>query len=129
MRELTVAIGKLVYSYTRFSWARKIVAKQCDQADKEHCESNRQYCHVGHIDNTICYATQVSELPDTHRLGLVIHEFGHMILQGPDMSGKGRFTEQDANDAGGHATGIKVYWKGEKTLEWARCPKWLLEIL
>lgn len=118
------------YSRTHLPWLLQLGACWCPMCDKDHVESDRQYCHVGHRPHTVCFAGAISKLPLSYQLGLAVHELGHMILQGPNMDGpKRRYTEGDANDAGGRAVGIKVHFKGPKTLEWAKLPKWALEAL
>lgn len=95
------------------------VAKHCAQCDREHEESDRQYCHVGHVRGVICFAAAIDELPLGYKLGLAVHEIGHIMLEGPNFDSKHRYTEQDANDAGCEATGIRLEFKGKKTLEYA----------
>jgi GNAT superfamily N-acetyltransferase len=109
-----------------FEFAHKIEAKHCPQADREHADSDRQYCHVGHRKDTICYAKATDDLTIEWKIGLAVHEFGHLILQ------EGQYynhSEEEANEAGGQATGIPVDFKGKKHLEWSRCPVWFKEIL
>jgi hypothetical protein len=56
-----------------------VVYADCDNVEEEHANSSRQYCHVHHIPNTICCAKAVEALPLRHQLGLLFHEFGHLI--------------------------------------------------
>lgn len=110
-------------------WLASFVAGHCEQADREHRESERQHCHVGHIKWRVCYASAADDLPLAHKLGLVLHEFGHLVLQGKNLERPWKFNEQDASDAGGRLVGLQVPFKGRMTLEWARPPRWLLDKL
>lgn len=108
------------------TWLGDFEAHHCPQADREHAESERQHCHVGHLPGKVCYASAADDLPLGHQLGLVLHEFGHLVLQGKDMRRPWKWNEQDASDAGGQLVGLSVPFRGELTLEWARPPGWLL---
>lgn len=108
------------------TWLGDFEAHHCPQADREHAESERQHCHVGHLPGKVCYASAADDLPLGHQLGLVLHEFGHLVLQGKDMRRPWKWNEQDASDAGGQLVGLSVPFRGELTLEWARPPRWLL---
>ncbi len=111
------------------AWLADFSAHHCAQADREHEESERQHCHVGHLPGKVCYASAADGLPLEHQLGLVLHEFGHLCLQGKDMSIPWKWNEQDASDAGGRLVGVQVPFRGRLTLEWARPPRWLLSKL
>lgn len=110
-------------------WLTDFVSHRCPQADREHAESERQHCHVGHLPGKVCYASAADGLPLAHKLGLVLHEFGHLVLQGKDMRRPWKWNEQDASDAGGNLVGLQVPFRGRLTLEWARPPRWLLDKL
>lgn len=60
---------------------RKIIYKLkiCEQANKEHAKSKRQYAHVFHKKNTICIADAFYDLPTKHRIGIQLHEIGHLL--------------------------------------------------
>jgi hypothetical protein len=75
----------------------------CPLADAEHGKALRQYAHTYHYNNTICVAHAFNKLPETHQLGILLHECGHQ-LAGPMGS------ESNANDAVHKATGIRVYY-------------------
>lgn len=59
----------------------------CDEADAHHKESlgwkgadkGRQYAHVFHKDNVICFAKAGEELPVANQQGILVHEFGHLM--------------------------------------------------
>ena len=63
----------------------------CDEADAHHKESlkwegadkGRQYAHVFHKDNVICFAKAGEFLSVANQQGILVHEFGH-LMAGPD---------------------------------------------
>jgi hypothetical protein len=73
----------------------------CQLVEKEHRKSKRQYAHVFHINGQVCLARAFIELPERFRLGILMHEYGH-ILAGPDGS------EEAANKAVERKTGIPI---------------------
>lgn len=75
----------------------------CKLVEKEHAEGKRQYAHVFHIRNQVCLARAFAELPQRYRLGILMHEYGH-ILAGPDGG------ELEANEALMKKTGIHVFY-------------------
>ena len=75
----------------------------CKLAQKEHNESRRQYAHVFHVPNQICLAYEFADLPERFRLGLLMHELGH-ILAGPTKG------EKAANDAILDYSGVTVHY-------------------
>lgn len=50
----------------------------CPEANKEHRDSPRQYAHTHHYSNTICLARAFYTLPKKHKLGIILHELGHL---------------------------------------------------
>lgn len=57
-----------------------IKVRHCKQADEDHRLSKRQYAHVGHKSwNIICVAKAFYRLPYKIRLGLLLHELGHIF--------------------------------------------------
>jgi predicted GNAT family N-acyltransferase len=101
-----------------------VVLRRCPVVELEHKRSTRQYCHTLHRrGNVICCARATEELPLENKLGLLVHEIGHLALRGRPHS------ENDANKAGCAVTGIPVAFKGPLRLEWSRFPRWLLEYL
>jgi hypothetical protein len=106
--------GSRVYSgkpFDREKLARKAAALQpfvvslCDEADRDHAESLRQYAHVGpHGERAICIARSFMDLPREHRGALFGHEIGHLIAM-PDDS------EAAADSAFEVLTGVKIRYK------------------
>mgnify|MGYP001562475383 CR=1 FL=1 len=99
-------------------WALGTKLQSCEQANDEHAASARQFMHAGHRKNTICYAHATLSLARPWIIGLLVHEFGHLVLGGPNMD-LPKHSEQAANEAGEAATGIKVVFKGPLRLEWS----------
>lgn len=61
--------------------------KECQVANIEHRMSKRQYAHVRHHkDNIICVAHAIWSLPDSHLLGVLAHEIGHLISGGGERA-------------------------------------------
>lgn len=109
----------LVPQLSRFKIAR------CALADGEHRKSHRQYMHMNHHQDTICYAAATKNLEIEWQIGLLAHELGHAVafLVGQEK----KHTEEDANRLGGKILGSAVIFKGPESLEWARVPRWLEE--
>ncbi len=58
----------------------KIYFKHCKLADKEHTTNKRQYAHTFHYnDGRICVANAFYILPIRLRLGILLHELGHLL--------------------------------------------------
>lgn len=55
----------------------------CEMADKDHEREDRVYAHVFHHPWTICVCDRFEDLPDEHKAGILLHEFGH--LYGGDL--------------------------------------------
>jgi hypothetical protein len=75
----------------------------CALVEKEHQKNKRQYAHVFHINGQVCLARAFTELPERFRLGIVMHEYGH-ILAGPQGD------EQAANNATERKTAIPIHY-------------------
>jgi hypothetical protein len=84
--------------------------QSCPLVEREHREARRQYAHVFHIANQVCVARAIAELPEKYRLGILMHELGH-IMAGPKGS------EEAANNAVFEQTGIRIYYGGNSNLE------------
>lgn len=83
----------------------KIELRRCDQANKEHKESLRQYAHTYHKRRgVICVADAFFHLTLNHRMGLLAHEIGH-ILMGPQYH-----DEEEADLAFKVKYGIHIYY-------------------
>jgi hypothetical protein len=60
--------------------AEKALIRVCSLANKEHAKSRRQYAHTFHFPMVICVADAFEELPLGYRLGILLHECGHLYL-------------------------------------------------
>lgn len=105
-------------------------AVHCNDADDEHRESFRQFMHTNHRRHLICYASAAESLPSSFKAGLLVHEIGHLaliMLGYRDSENAESHTEDQANVMGYWLTGLPVFWRGEKRLEWSPIPIWLRE--
>lgn len=75
--------------------------EQCGLADQEHEKSRRQYAHTFHRPGVICIASEFLRLPEVNRLGILLHELGHL------MSGQSA-PESAANKTVTRASGIPI---------------------
>lgn len=123
LNEIVYALRREACRRTDADWWMNILAFECSMANREHEASDRQFCHVGHRLFKICHARATERLALPWKLGLVVHEFGHLALCGPRMIQR-RHTEADANHAGELVTGVKVQFKGPLVLEWADPRQW-----
>lgn len=86
----------------------------CSLAELDHHEAKRQYAHACHQEGVICICKAFFELPDTHKYGILLHEFGHVL--DPD--------EEDEHVVDGIATkhfGVTVQRRSSRygeDLEW-----------
>ena len=101
----------------------EISFRRCLDADKDHAALSRNYMHVGHYPNTICYASATGDLSLGYQTGLIVHEIGHLVAMSMGME----HGEEDANNIGTAATGIPVEWRGLQVLEWSEPPAWIKE--
>ncbi len=74
--------------------------KVCGKADKEHKQSKRQYAHTNHYPNTICISLAFYSLPLKIKLGIILHELGHLM---------GEKNEDKADDIIHRAFDITIY--------------------
>lgn len=51
----------------------------CPLADGEHKKSRRQYAHTFHRRGSICIARSFLKLPKRHKIGIILHEIGHLL--------------------------------------------------
>lgn len=119
--------GRIDISDDDFSGAMLTRLYQCPQADREHRESDRQYMHVGHLSNAVCFAKATHALEPEYKLGLLVHEMGHLGMCGWQHEGCAKkHTENQANQEGERLTGIRVVFHGPKALERSEVPSdWL----
>jgi len=54
------------------------VVEWCRVAERDHTRSRRQYAHTGHVKGVICVARAYYTLPVKYRVGVLLHEFGHL---------------------------------------------------
>ena len=80
---------------------------QCKDVQEEHRKSKRQYAHVFHIPGQVCLADEFEQLPEKNRLGILMHELGH-IIAGPSKG------ELAANRAAENAFGILIKYGRSK---------------
>lgn len=52
--------------------------KICRKVNEEHKNNCRQYAHTYHYSNTICLARAFYDLPNYHKIGIILHELGHL---------------------------------------------------
>jgi hypothetical protein len=71
-------------------------------------EGRRAFAHVMHIPGAVCVAREAADLPLPVKLGLLVHEVGHLI------GGPG---EDDADIAALEALGLRVEYFGPLRLE------------
>lgn len=91
-----------------------VTVKICREANKEHADSRRQYAHVFHKRNVICVAREFHFIPDTHRLAILLHEVGHLLV-----GQKG--TEAQASRRAAVESGVPIAYKDSAygdQLEW-----------
>lgn len=93
----------------------KIKVRLCPLAKKHHMEWNRQFAHVFHRRDTICVAPEFYNLPQRYRLGILLHECGHI-----DLFSKGH-SEQEADEMAEIISGVPIHrrtFRGMKNLEY-----------
>ena len=94
----------------------------CAEADREHAASARQFMHVGHRRNVVCFARATEALDFPWQVGLVAHELGHLAAIGWGLADH---YEEDANRIGGDLCGVTVTFAGPLRLERAEPPAYL----
>lgn len=63
-----------------FPYLSRTRLRLCVAANAEHAQSFRQHAHTFCVDDTsICVARAIENLPDENIVGLLWHEFGHLI--------------------------------------------------
>jgi hypothetical protein len=50
----------------------------CPDLERVHKKVWRVHAHVFHYDWTICIVEDIELLPDEHKFGIMLHEFGHL---------------------------------------------------
>ena len=96
----------------------EVEVSRCPIADREHRKSPRQFMHVGHHPQVICYARAVGSLPEHHVRGLIAHELGHLVAE--RLGWTQRNEEYAANIAAERILGVKVVYLPPLMLQSAR---------
>lgn len=94
----------------------RLLVEICPVANTEHERSGRQYAHVFCRRDKICVSSAFGDLPETHKLGILLHEVGH-VLAGQ------RASEKRSNETILKASGIRVRYRDSRygsRLEWIR---------
>lgn len=55
-----------------------MVIERCALADEDHKQTKRYYAHTYHKEGVICVAGAFYRLPVNYRLGILLHELGHL---------------------------------------------------
>jgi hypothetical protein len=104
-----------------FPYLSETSLELCKRADTEHRRSDRQYAHVMHINNVICAADAIADLERGNLYGVLLHEFGHLIVEHEWGDSVPESEQEDAADGAiFRAFGIPIgYDAGQPTVEWA----------
>lgn len=82
----------------------------CPEIEVERRKVKRAFMHVGHVAGVVCSAWASTKLDDGFQLGLLAHEFSHLMTPGG--------TEQDADIFFFETFGIPIIYRGDLNLEW-----------
>lgn len=85
-----------------------IKLRHCREVDEDHKRSCRQYAHTYHYKDTICVAKAFDKLPIQHKLGLIVHEVGHILV------GKANHKESQADREANKYFGVRILYKDSK---------------
>lgn len=78
---------------------------RCEKANNDHKKRQRQYAHTYHrCRGTICVADAFFGLTLNHRMGILSHEIGHLIMGSQDHN------EEEADLAFKHKYGIHIFY-------------------
>lgn len=84
----------------------------CPEAERDHRKLWRQFAHANHHPNGICFARAAElELTDRELMGMMAHEFGHVIGDALGYSG-----EKAADDVAREILGLSVKYNA-RTLQ------------
>lgn len=65
---------------------KEIRVEHCRKADHDHYKDERVYAHTRHKDGVICVSSSLELLDDANILGVLAHEYGHIIHEEmPDL--------------------------------------------
>lgn len=95
----------------------KFTVKLCPLARKHHQESARQFAHVFHRKNIICVTPEFYDLPQTFRVGILLHELGHIAFQDYKHS------EREADNIIRVISGVQVFRRTYRGLPRLECIK------
>lgn len=113
---LGISRGPLLGLRNRGRRGRRLRICRCPSAERDHRRELRSYAHVGHRRGVLCVARAFYRLPLGHRLGLIVHEVGHLELQGRPHS------ELQADQAAFRRYGIRVQYRNTR---WGRHLQWV----
>ena len=60
-------------------WASSWKLQLCDDLESVHEEIPRVHAHVFHYPDVVCVVRDFELLPDEHKVGILLHEFGHIL--------------------------------------------------
>lgn len=105
----------------KYPYLSEVELAPCKTAEREHSESSRQYAHVLHVNGSICVANDIWRLSRGNLYGILLHEFGHLIVEHESMGNvSGDLQEEAADEAIARMFGIDIrYYGGQPTVEWA----------
>lgn len=81
MSRLSTRFGAVLHqAIGTFPWLSRVQMCYCDQADREHRKSWRQFAHSCHHKDIVCWAPAAeTELTDLEIDGIAAHELGHIV--------------------------------------------------
>jgi hypothetical protein len=89
----------------------------CFIADEEHTKKFRRHAHVNCQDYRICLAAAILDLPKRNKLGILWHEWGHILL------GEGtEHTEEEVDEAVLREFGIEILYD-DNDIQYVRSKK------
>ena len=84
-----------------------IIVQTCHLAAAEHMRNARSFAHVFHREapdaEVICVAPEYYDLPVEFKVGVFLHELGHLALKNREH------TEEDADRKAERMSGIRIY--------------------
>jgi len=91
---------------------RKIKFRECNNipGDLETGDKSRYFAHTGHFGNTVCVSKDFSRLPVKNRIGILIHEIGHILSGVTDEPSADLYILDNF--------GIQIQYKGAKELQY-----------
>jgi hypothetical protein len=77
--------------------------QKCNLAKRHNQSACRSFAHVFHKPNVICLAPEFETLPDCFKVGILLHELGHLAYRADEPH-----TEKDADFMGYVLSGVKI---------------------